>query len=145
MAQSNDVEALRDWLRTCPAIDRAAPFGVDYLGAEAGCWAICTAASELKRRENILGEAELARRQSRAYWLDRRGDCGADPAENLLNLEKMSEVADWARQKSAAGELPEWSGGRIAAVLPARCAAPKDIGGDSTRYRLELRVEYDMN
>ena len=40
MAQSNDVEALRDWLRTCPAIDRAAPFGVDYLGAEAGCWAI---------------------------------------------------------------------------------------------------------
>lgn len=145
MAQSNDVGALRDWLRMCPLIDTGAPFGVDFLGAEPVCWAIGAAASEWKRRENILGETSPARRQSREYRLDMRGACGADPAENLRNLERMSGVADWVRKRSAAGDLPEWSGGRITAVLPARCAAPEDIDCDSARYRLALRVEYEMD
>lgn len=145
MAQSNDVEALRAWLRTCPAIDREAAFGVDYLGAEAGCWAICGLESELKRRENILGEAALARRQAREFGLDFRGVHSGDPAGNLGNLEKMAEVAEWVRERNAARELPLWPGGRIAAILPARPALAEDIGKGTARYRLRLRVEYELN
>ena len=145
MAYGNDVEALRAWLRNCPAIDREAAFGVDYLGVEAGCWAICGLASELKRRENIMGEAALARRQAREYALDYRGTHSGDPAGNLENLQRMSGAAEWVRSRSAAGDLPEWPGGRFTAVLPARQAAVEDAGKGTARYRLRLRAEYELD
>ena len=145
MAQSNDARALREWLRDCPAIGREAAFGVDYLGAEAGCWAICGLAAVWKRRENILGEAALARRQTREFALDYRGIHSGDPAGNLENLERMDAAAAWTRLRSAAGELPEWTGGRVAAVLPAGPAAVEQIGKGTARYRLRLRVEYELD
>lgn len=145
MARNDGTGALRAWLRTCPAIDREAAFGVDYLGAQAGCWALCAVPSKCARRENILGEAALGRRQSREYRLDYRGAYGADAAENLANLEKLRAVAEWTRAKSAAGELPEWAGGRATAVLPALTAAPQDAGSDAARYRMGLRVEYELD
>ena len=145
MAHGNDVEALRAWLRCCPAIGREAVFGVDYLGAEAGSWVICGLASELKRRENIMGEAALARRQAREYALDFRGTHSGDPAGNLENLERMSGAAEWMRGMSAGGNLPEWPGGRLTAVLPARQAAVEDVGRGTARYRLRLRAEYELD
>ena len=145
MARNDETGALRDWLRTCPAIDREAAFGVDYLGARAGSWALCAAPSQLRRRGNILGEAALERAQGREYRLEYRGAYGADAAQNLANLEKLRAVAEWMWAKSAAGELPEWSGGRATAVLPALTAAPLETGSDAARYRMGLRVECELD
>ncbi len=145
MANNMDARALRAWLRDCPAIDCEAAFGVDYLGAEAGSWAICSLATELKRRENILGETALARRQSREYGLDFRGIHSGDPAGNMENLGRLDEAAAWVRERSAAGDLPQWNGGRVTAVLPATSAAVEEIGKGTARYRLRLRVECEMD
>ena len=145
MARNDGTGALRAWLRTCPAIDRAAAFGVDYLGAQPGSWALCAVPSECARRENILGEAALGRRQSREYRLDYRGEYGANAAGNLANLETLRAVAEWTRARSASGELPVWAGGRATAVLPALTPAPRDVGSDAARYSLGLRVEYELD
>lgn len=145
MARNDGTGALRAWLRTCPAIDREAAFGVDYLGAQVGSWALCAVPSQCARRENILGEAAPARRQSREYRLDYRGAYGADAAGNLANLDRLRAVAEWMWAKSAAGELPEWEGGRATAVLPALTAAPQNPGSDAARYRMGLRMEFELD
>ncbi len=145
MARDDGTGALRDWLRTCPEIEREAAFGVDYLGAEVGSWALCGAASEMKRRENILGEAALADRQSREYRLDYRGACGASAAQNLANLGRLETVADWIRAQNASGALPVWEDGRATAVLPAKTAEVENVAGDAARYRLRLRMDYQWD
>ena len=145
MAHNMDARALRAWLRDCPAVGREAAFGVDYLGAEAGSWAICRLATELKRRENILGEAALARRQTREYGLDFRGIHSGDPAGNMESLERLDEAAAWVRERNAEGDLPQWNGGRVTAVLPAMSAAVEEIGKGTARYRLRLRVAYQLD
>lgn len=145
MAHNMDARALRAWLRDCPAVDREAAFGVDYLGAEAGSWAICSLATELARRENILGEAALAHRQAREYGLDFRGAHSGDPSGNMESLGRLGEMAAWVRERSAAGDLPQWNGGRVTAVLPAASVAVEEIGRGTARYRLRLRVEYELD
>lgn len=144
MPQINDVGALRDWLRTCPAIARESAFGVDYLGEAPGGYALCAVPSEVKYRENILGETAPLARQSRDFWLDLRAPYGADAGQNLGNLEGMRAVADWVLAQSAAGNLPEWRAGRVTAVAPTVCAAPEDTGSGDARYRLRLRVAYEI-
>lgn len=145
MARDDGTGALRDWLRTCPEIEGEAAFGVDFLGAEAGSWALCGAASDLKRRENILGEAALADRQSREYRLDYRGSCGASAAQNLANLARLEAVAEWVRAQNALGLLPVWAGGRATAVLPAKTVEAEAVAGDAARYRLRLRMDYEWD
>ncbi len=145
MARDDGTGALRDWLRTCPEIDREAAFGVDYLGAEAGSWALCGAASDLKRRENILGEAALEDRQSREYRLDYRGSCVASAAQNLANLERLEAVAEWMRVQNALGALPAWEGGHATAVLPAKTVEAEALAGAAARYRLRLRMDYEWD
>ena len=144
MPRINNAGALRDWLRNCPAIDRGRPFGVDYLG-EAPGYALCAAGSELKYRENILGETALAPRQREEYWLDARSPYGADVAQNLSNLALFQSVAEWIRAQSASGHLPTWDGGRVTAVSPTLTAAPTGAGSDAARYRLRLRVDYEAD
>ena len=143
MPQINNAGALREWLRTCPAIDRTRPFGVDYLGDGPG-YALSAIPSALKYRENILGGTALEPRQSREYWLDAREPYGGELAQNLDNLGFFQDVADWILAQNAAGNLPEWSGGRVTAVLPALSAAPDGADSDSARYRLRLRVTYEI-
>ena len=144
MARINNAEALRDWLRTCPEIDRTAAFSVDFLGDQAG-YALCAAPSELAWRENILGEAKPAPMQRTDYWLDARMPVGADAGQGLDNLAHWQAMASWIAAQSAAGRLPDWESGRVTAVLPAVSAAPVEAGADMARYRLRLRVEYETD
>lgn len=144
MPQINDVGALRDWLRTCPAIARESAFGVDYLGDMPGGFALCSVPSEAKYRENILGEAAPMPRQSRDFWLDVRAPYGADAGQNLDNLALMRSIADWIRAQSAAGNLPEWQGVRVTGIVPAAGVSVEDAGSDAARYRMRMRVEYEI-
>lgn len=143
MAGINNAEALRAWLRSCPAIPRESPFGADYLGDEAGGWALCAAPTKASARENILGEAALSRRQEREYWLDARLPYSGDAARNLENLGILQAVEAWVLAQNAAGAFPQWEGGRVTAILPTVSAAPKEFGADAARYRMKLRVEFE--
>ena len=143
MTGINNAEALRTWLRDCPAIPRECAFGADYLGDEAGSWALCASPSEAAVRENILGEKALRRRQSREYWLDARLPFSGDAARNLENLGILQAAEAWVSAQNAAGAFPEWEGGRVTAILPTVSAAPTDFGANAARYRMKLRVEYE--
>ena len=145
MPQINDVGALRDWLRTCPVIPRESAFGVDYLGDTPDGYALCSMPAEAKYRENILGETALLPRQNRDFRLDARMPYGADPGQNLDNLARMRAIADWIRTRSAEGELPAWSAGRVIAVVPGLSAGPTDVASGTARYRMGLRVVVEMS
>lgn len=144
MPRINDAEALRDWLRGCPAIAGESAFGVDYLGDVPGSFALRALPSEVKYRTNILGGTAPLPRQSREYALEARAAYGAEPGQNLENLELFQAIAGWMLAENAAGRFPEWEEGRVTAILPAVCAAPEDAGSDSARYRLRIRVEYEV-
>ncbi|MBR1820451.1 MAG: hypothetical protein IJ769_02380 [Clostridia bacterium] len=144
MPRSNNAGALRNWLRECPEIARGNAFGVDYLGDAPGSYALSSVPSELKYRENILGRALLQTRQRQEYWLDARAPYGADANQNLDNLAFFQAVARWMQAQNDAGRFPEWEGGRVVAILPVLSAAPENAGGDAARYRIRIRVEFEI-
>ncbi len=140
-----NAERLRDWLRQCPSFEAGARFGVDYLGSEPVQYALLSEASPLNYRENILGERKAERRQAQNFRLDARLPYGTDSGRNAGNLAALQGVARWILARSAAGNLPEWEGGRVRAILPALTGAPVEYGAKDARYRIQLRVLYETD
>ena len=145
MQRIDNAGALRAWLRGCPAIDPARPFGVDHLTPGAGGYALCAAAGELKMRENILGRVEPLSKQTQDYLFAVRGDNGADAAGGLESLALLQAVAAWIRAQNAAGNLPARGDGRVTAALPVAYGAAVDFGADTARYQMRIRVFYETD
>ena len=56
MPELNNVEQLRNWFRTCPAILDSNRFRIDYLDKDPTEYAIYAVPSTMTYRENVLGE-----------------------------------------------------------------------------------------
>lgn len=87
MTDLNNTDALRGWLRQCPALGGNRAFGVDALSDVPGSWALCSVTPAADRR-NILG-GRLARPAEYRLALRAASDEGARA------LELMRGVADW--------------------------------------------------
>ena len=69
---------------------------------------------------------------------------GADAVANLANLETFRIIFAWIMEKNNARELPEWSGGRLTAILPTLTAYPVSVGTDAARYQIQLKALYKV-
>ena len=131
MAGVSNAEHLRDWLTGCGAIDPAKRFGVDWLGAEPGGYALVTVPSPLRWRENVLGECRPEPEQVQDFLFAARESCGADAAGNLANLALCRDVADWISAQNVAQAFPRWEGSEVTGVTPTLTGAPLAFGAGS--------------
>ena len=141
----DNAARLRAWLMDCPPI-AASPgiFGADYLPDGPGGYTLNATPSALKYRENILEEIMPQSNQEQLFVLAARMDYGADAVANLANLETFRIIFAWIMEKNNARELPEWSGGRLTAILPTLTAYPISMGTDAARYQIQLKALYKV-
>ena len=138
----NNTEAMRDWFRTCPAIQRGNHFRVDYVAEKPTEYAIYAVPSSLRYHENILGEEVLDDIQTQNFIFASKEHYGADIVQNLANLGFHQDVMEWILEQNAARNFPKWEGGRIRSIVPTLTAYPAQVGSSAAKYQIQLRVTY---
>lgn len=141
MPTTNNAEAMRAWLRTCPSIEAARLFGADYLDDQAS-YSLDVTPTALKYRENILGDFVLKGTQEQNFVFASREPYGADLRQNLDNLGFMQTVSAWIIEQNNRRNFPEWEGSTVVAVVPTLSGYPISLGSAFARYQIQIKVTY---
>ena len=118
MPTTNNMDSIREWLRTCPAVAQGVPFGADYLGDDPEKFALVSVTSLTRTKENIIGETIQLPDQQQAFSLDYRAPFSADPETNLATIDLFQAIHDWIMEQNNAGNFPAWHGGNMPRSRP---------------------------
>ena len=138
----NNTEQLRNWFRGCPALASGNRFRIDYLAENPTEYAIYAVPSQIRYRENVLGEEVPAEIQTVNYIFASKESYGADVEQNLANLGFYDEVVLWILQQNNLRNFPAINEGKIKSIVPTLTAYPITIGSDAARYQIQLRITY---
>lgn len=145
MQTVNSAEALRTWLRQCPALSPNNRFRVDYLAENPTEYAVYAVPSAIVYRENVLGEEIPADIQTINFIFASKESYGADVVQNLANLGFYDEVTMWILEQNRVRNFPKISEGRVRSIVPTLTAYPAEIGSDAAKYQIQIRVTYRRN
>ena len=142
MPELNNVDQLRKWFRTCPALSDQNRFRVDYLSESPTEYAIYASPSTITYHENVLGEEIPDDIQTLNFIFVSKESYGADVQTNLANLGFYDAVVMWVIEQNAQRNFPEINGGRVRSIVPTLTAFPAEIGSDTAKYQIQLRMTY---
>jgi hypothetical protein len=138
----NNTEQLRDWFRTCPAIEKSNRFRVDYLTETPTEYAIYAVPSTLKTHENILGEEVLDDIQTQNYIFASKEVYGSDIQQNLDNLGFYDDVIRWIVDQNTTQNFPDWCGGKVKSIFPTLTPYVAQPGSSTAKYQIQLKITY---
>lgn len=142
MSQQSNMEHLRSWFRGCPALSDKNRFRVDYLAENPTEYALYAVPSQIAYRENVLGEEVPLDIQTVNYIFASKESYGADIQQNLANLGFYEEIVAWIITQNIDRNLPTINEGKVKSIVPTLTAYPIEIGSDSARYQIQLRITY---
>lgn len=142
MPELNNAEQLRAWLRGCPALRKEYRFRVDYLAENPTEYAIYSSPSTIDYHENVLGEDVPNEIQTLNFIFASKESYGADVQQNLANLGFYDEVTTWIMEQNALRNFPKINEGKVKSIVPTLTAFPAEIGSDSAKYQIQLKLTY---
>lgn len=144
MAETSNsmTQALWEWLRACPQLRQGAKVGVDYLPDTATEYALYAVPSQIRTRENVLGEVTPAARQTQTFYFASKEPYGADNRQTLQNQQFYESVIEWIWEQNAERNLPEIPGGKVIAVAPILTTLIADAGSDVAKYQIQIQITY---
>ena len=142
MPELNNVEQLRNWFLTCPAILDSNRFRIDYLDKDPTEYAIYAVPSTMTYRENVLGEEVPTDIQTLNFIFASKESYGADIQQNLANMGFYDEVILWILEQNAKRNFPAINAGYVKSIVPTLTAYPAEIGSDAAKYQIQLRMTY---
>ncbi len=141
----NNINFLRTWFRTCPAILDANRFRINYLSESPTEYAIYASPSTIIYHENVLGEEVPNDIQTINYIFASKESYGADVQQNLASMGFYDDVVAWIIEQNSVRNFPQMNGGRVKSIVPTLTAYPALIGSDSAKYQIQLRITYKRN
>lgn len=145
MPESNNIDNLRAWLRGCPALQGTNRFGVDYLSEKPTEYALYASPSPIKFHENVLGEEVPDDVQVQNFVFASKEPYGADIRQNLETHAFYQAVVEWVIAENSARRLPAFSGGTVKSIVPTLTAYPAQIGSETAKYQIQLKLTYRRN
>lgn len=142
MPELNNIEQLRAWFRTCPAIESGNRFRVDYLSENPTEYAIYAVPSAINYKENVLGEEIPLPIQTLNFIFASKESYGADVQQNLANLGFYDAVVAWILEQNALRNFPTINEGRVKSIVPTLTAYPAQIGSSAAKYQIQLKLTY---
>lgn len=142
MPELNNTDQIRKWFRKCPALSENNRFRVDYLSESPTEYAIYASPSTIVYRENVLGEEVPADIQTLNFIFASKESYGADVQTNLANMGFYDDVVLWVLEQNALRNFPTINGGRVKSIVPTLTAFPAEIGNDTAKYQIQLRMTY---
>ncbi len=142
MPELNNVEQLRRWFRTCPALSDENRFRVDYLSESPTEYALYASPSTITYRENVLGEEVPTDIQTLNFIFASKESYGADIQTNLANMGFYDDVVLWVIEQNSKRNFPVINDGQVKSIVPTLTAFPVEIGSDTAKYQIQLRMTY---
>ncbi len=142
MPEANNTAALRDWLRTCPAILNSARFGVDFAGNSPTEYTIYSSPTTLQSYTDICGDVYFRPIQELNFILSSMRPLSSDTLENLSNLGFFNEVIEWVYKQNIVKNFPEIVEGTVISIMPTLSPFLIDAAANVGRYQIQLNVKY---
>lgn len=142
MPTVNNVEHLRKWFRSCPALSRDNHFRVDYLAEDATEYALFAVPSTLRFHENVLGEHIPNDIQVLDFIFASKESYGANESQNIANYGFYQDVTDWIIEQNSARNLPEINEGRVFSIIPTLTPYVAIPGTNSAKYQIQIKLTY---
>mgnify|MGYP001005606420 CR=1 FL=1 len=142
MAVSETTDNLRQWLRSCPALDDTNRFGVDYLTQDVTEYALYSSPSPVKTKIDILGNVLYNNIQELNFVFASREPYSVDVLQNLQNLGFFDEVRNWIFAQNTVKNFPDISEGEVISLLPSTTQFIFEAGADNARYQIQLKITY---
>ena len=141
-SNTSAAQALWSWIRRCPQLRQGAKVGVDYLADTATEYAIYAIPSQIRTRENVLGEITPAARQTQSFYIASKEPYGADARQTMQNQEFYEKIVEWIWEQNRRRNLPELPGGKVIAVSPTLTTLIADAGSDVAKYQIQIQLTY---
>ncbi|WP_302756579.1 chloramphenicol resistance protein [uncultured Ruminococcus sp.] len=132
------IEAVRDWIASCPLVEENAILGVDHLVADPIGYTVDTVPCNPVASQYVDG-SQL--RQFPFVFASRNQY--ADTAQNLANSAFYDNFSDWIAVQNKLRQLPELGKYRTAQRVEITTSGYVYDTGDSTaRYQIQLKLTY---
>lgn len=139
------AESIKAWLRTCPSIDSANRFNVDYMGKNATEYALYSSPTPISYKTDIFGEQYLNPLQELNYTFTARFPHSAEIQQALENLDFFANVQRWFIQQNQAKNFPEIADGRIVSIMPTLSPYLFSADANSGQYQIQMKIKYRPN
>lgn len=139
------VEAIRDWLRECPAVKKGNRFGIDSLAADPTEYAIYLSPSNLATGVDVTGEVFIKSVQDQGFIFASREKHPRDVLQALANYGFYDEVVTWMLKQNKLKNFPAINGGTVIAIVPTMTQYLFEAGANSGRYQISCKMKYRRN
>lgn len=136
---SSIINAVREYISTCPYLEEGRILGVDRLGADPIEYTIDTVPCEPIIKEYTGGSTE---RQFEFIF----GSCekyGQDILQNIFNSEFYEKFADWIERNNWNRIYPDLGEFRTVNKIEILTnGSAFEVGSNTSRYQIQMRIVY---
>lgn len=136
------AEALRDWFRSCPSVQKGNRFGVDHLSADPTEYAIYMSPSPLDSYVDITGEVQIRPIQTVNFVFASREAHSSDVLQSLANHGFYDEVIDWIIAQNKSKTFPNIKGCKVQSIMPSLTQCLFEAGPNTGRYQISCKLTY---
>ena len=136
------AEALRDWFRECPYLQKGNRFGIDHLSADPTEYAIYMSPSSLQSFTDITGEVIVKSVRELSFNFASREKHPSDVLQALANHGFYDGVINWIIEQNKNKNFPEIADGTVISVMPSMTQYLFEAGANSGRYQISCKLKY---
>lgn len=139
------ADALRDWFRDCPHIQKGYRFGVDSLSADPTEYAIYMSPSSIQTGIDITGDVYMNPIQELGFVFASREKHPRDVLQALANHGFYDNVIGWIIQQNKEKNFPDIADGMVMSIMPSLTQYLFEAGSNSGRYQISCKLKYRRN
>ena len=139
------VDAIRNWFRECPDIQKGNRFGIDNLSSDPTEYAVFMSPSSLQSFVDITGEVCLKPIQEGNFVFASREKHPSDVLQALANHGFYDSVINWIIAQNKEKNFPEIPEGSVVSIMPSTTQYLFEAGTASGRYQISCKLKYRRN
>lgn len=136
------VDAIRNWFRECPEIQKGNRFGIDNLSSDPTEYAVFMSPSSLQSFVDVTGEVCLKSVQELNFVFASREKHPSDVLQALANHGFYDNVISWIIAQNKEMNFPEIAEGSVISIMPSMTQYLFEAGTTSGRYQISCKMKY---
>jgi len=132
------IEAVREWLKSCPLIDDGTRFRVNYLGAESSEFTIDDIPTETVVNQYIDGSTL----RQKSFMLASRQSYSGDVINNLEKSGMYDDFIEWVEEQDLTENYPDIVVGDVISVGVPSTGYIAEADVDTARYQITITIIY---
>ena len=136
------VDAIRNWFRECPEIQKGNRFGIDNLSSDPTEYAVFMIPSSLQSFVDVTGEVCLKSVQELNFVFASREKHPSDVLQALANHGFYDNVISWIIAQNKEMSFPEIAEGSVISIMPSMTQYLFEAGTTSGRYQISCKMKY---